>query len=152
MFLCRWNGSLIPCSILSRNGCPLQEVIVRNDSPCGSTIGPMLSANLALRTVGTSCFSIQIAMFNASQRYAQIHSFPDIGTPQLSMHSIREMSCTTGVLQAMQLYQVRRDFPFFLYQYRLIIDGCFSLDSGILLSLPRSGQQFQLLKPLQNLC
>ncbi|CAG8514668.1 11894_t:CDS:10 [Racocetra fulgida] len=31
---------------------PLQEFCVRADSPCGSTIGPMISANLGLRTVG----------------------------------------------------------------------------------------------------
>ena len=29
-----------------------QEFVVRNDSSCGSTIGPMLSAKLGLRTVG----------------------------------------------------------------------------------------------------
>ena len=38
--------------VTSRGGVPMQEMIVRNDSHCGSTIGPMMSAKLGMRTVG----------------------------------------------------------------------------------------------------
>lgn len=45
---------------------PIQEFAVRNDCPCGSTIGPIVSALTGIRTV-------------------------DAGMPQLSMHSCREV-------------------------------------------------------------
>ena len=38
--------------VASRGGVPMQEVIVRNDSHCGPTIGPMLSAKLGLWVSG----------------------------------------------------------------------------------------------------
>jgi aspartyl aminopeptidase len=45
---------------------PIQEFVVKNDCPCGSTIGPTISAKTGIRTV-------------------------DAGMPQLSMHSVREV-------------------------------------------------------------
>lgn len=61
------------------DGVPLQLFVVRNDSSCGSTIGPMLSAHLGARTL-------------------------DLGNPQLSMHSIRETGGTEDVHHAIRLF------------------------------------------------
>ena len=55
--------------LAARNEVPVQEFIVKNDSACGSTIGPMLSGNTGIRVV-------------------------DIGAPQLAMHSCRELMGT----------------------------------------------------------
>ena len=61
------------------SGVPLQDFVVRNDSPCGSTIGPIMSARLGMATI-------------------------DIGSPQLSMHSIREMGCSSTIKHCIDLY------------------------------------------------
>jgi aspartyl aminopeptidase len=59
---------------------PLQVFVVRNDSPCGGTIGPMLAAALGTRTL-------------------------DMGNPQLSMHSIRECGGVEDVRSSVRLFE-----------------------------------------------
>lgn len=68
-----------PSTPSSSTGVPLQLFVVRNDSPCGSTIGPMLSAKLGIRTL-------------------------DLGNPQLSMHSIRECGGVEDIEYAIRLF------------------------------------------------
>jgi aspartyl aminopeptidase len=62
---------------------PIQDFIVRNDSACGSTIGPLMASKAGIKTA-------------------------DIGAPMLGMHSIRE---TCGVLDL--LYYRRLFVAFF---------------------------------------
>ena len=38
--------------IARRRNIPIQEVMVRNDTACGSTIGPIVASGLGIRTVG----------------------------------------------------------------------------------------------------
>ena len=58
---------------------PLQEFIVRNDSSCGSTIGPMIASKIGLKTI-------------------------DMGVAQLSMHSIREFCGIVDVYKYRELF------------------------------------------------
>mmetsp|Transcript_7790 Transcript_7790/g.10646 ORF Transcript_7790/g.10646 Transcript_7790/m.10646 type:complete len:484 (-) Transcript_7790:391-1842(-) len=59
---------------------PLQEFVVRNDCPCGTTIGPIISANTGMRTI-------------------------DIGMPQLSMHSCREVMGIADLTNCLELFK-----------------------------------------------
>ncbi|GAB1609286.1 aspartyl aminopeptidase [Argonauta hians] len=79
-----YASTAITCAILrkvaEKANVPLQEFVVRNDSPCGSTIGPILSSKIGIPTV-------------------------DVGSPQLSMHSIREQCCTTSIIHGVELFK-----------------------------------------------
>ena len=65
-------------ALAAKHNIPVQDFVVRQDSPCGSTIGPMVSAK-GVRVV-------------------------DVGSPQLSMHSIREMCGVNDVDYAVSLF------------------------------------------------
>jgi aspartyl aminopeptidase len=60
------EGSSILKEIAKKANVPCQEFIVRQDSPCGTTIGPIIAGKLGIKTA-------------------------DIGIPQFAMHSVREM-------------------------------------------------------------
>ena len=59
-------GHAVVTAVADRVSVPLQHFVTRSDLPCGSTIGPVTSAQLGMATV-------------------------DLGIPQLAMHSIREL-------------------------------------------------------------
>lgn len=68
-------------TVCARAGVPLQPFVVRNDTPCGTTVGPLISAKLGVKGV-------------------------DVGGPSLSMHSIREMCCTSSLLHMTKAFKV----------------------------------------------
>jgi aspartyl aminopeptidase len=66
-----------------------QRFVSRNDMRCGTTIGPISAARLAMRTV-------------------------DVGNPMLSMHSCREVSGTQDVekmIRALTRFFESKDVP-----------------------------------------
>jgi aspartyl aminopeptidase len=66
------EGASLLKEIGKRANVPVQEFIVRQDSPCGTTIGPIIAGKLGIKTA-------------------------DIGVPQLAMHSIRELCGTVDL-------------------------------------------------------
>lgn len=81
--------------VCQRAEVPVAEFVVRSDMACGSTIGPILASGMGIMTV-------------------------DVGVPQLSMHSIREMCHVADVETAFKAFRVfYRDFS--------IIYGTFTL-------------------------
>ena len=60
------HGAFLIRSVAQRARIPIQDFCARQDAGCGSTIGPIVATRLGIRTV-------------------------DVGLPQLSMHSCREM-------------------------------------------------------------
>mmetsp|Transcript_31549 Transcript_31549/g.27945 ORF Transcript_31549/g.27945 Transcript_31549/m.27945 type:complete len:492 (-) Transcript_31549:52-1527(-) len=72
-------NSAILREIANRAEVPLQDFIIKQDLPCGSTIGPALASNVGMKVI-------------------------DIGAPQLAMHSCREFSGTTDTLYYHKLF------------------------------------------------
>ncbi|KAF9469097.1 aspartyl aminopeptidase [Collybia nuda] len=70
--------SFVVKQLVERKGGRVQEFEVRNDIPCGSTVGPMLS-KIGIRTV-------------------------DVGNAMLSMHSVRETAGSHDVQHAIDLF------------------------------------------------
>ena len=72
------SGSILR-EICKIDGIPLQEFVVKCDSLCGRTLGPLCAQQMGIKVV-------------------------DIGMGQLSMHSIRETCATTDVLHYFNLF------------------------------------------------
>lgn len=73
------EGGFVVRELARRAGLAVQEFMVRNDCPCGTTIGPIIASKTGLRVV-------------------------DLGVPSLSMHSIRETVGVTDIDTSMRLF------------------------------------------------
>ena len=73
-------GILLIQKIAEQASVKLQLFVVKNDSPCGGTVGPILASKMGVRTL-------------------------DLGNPQLSMHSIRETGGVEDVDHLVNLFK-----------------------------------------------
>ncbi|KAF1788506.1 ClpP/crotonase-like domain [Phytophthora cactorum] len=73
------TSSFLMKELARRHNVDIQEFVVRQDTGCGSTIGPILSTNTGIRTI-------------------------DVGLAQLSMHSIREMCGTEDLVKTLDWF------------------------------------------------
>ena len=88
----------------AREGCVSQDFVIRSDMACGSTIGPIVSANTGIRTV-------------------------DVGIPQLSMHSVREMCHVRDVQHAVDHFKA-------FYKNFWSLDDSLEVDGALLEQMP----------------
>ena len=74
------RGAAHLANVAQSAGVPLQTFVSRNNMPCGSTIGPITSTRLGIEAI-------------------------DVGVPQLSMHSARELCGAEDPLHLVSLMQ-----------------------------------------------
>lgn len=96
--------------VAAARGIPCQAFVVRNDMPCGSTIGPILASNLGVRTI-------------------------DVGIPQYAMHSIREMCGTDDVTHAYNHFVAFFE-DFGKIDATLNVDDCAVVADGVIDDVP----------------
>ncbi|KAJ4460665.1 putative Aspartyl aminopeptidase [Paratrimastix pyriformis] len=73
-------NSFVLTQLAAQANVPVQRFMVRNDSPCGSTIGPAIASGCQISTA-------------------------DLGIPILSMHSIREQAALDDIEHTLKLFQ-----------------------------------------------
>lgn len=88
----------------AREGCTSQDFVIRSDMACGSTIGPIVSANTGIRTV-------------------------DVGIPQLSMHSVREMCHVKDIQHSVDHFKA-------FYKNFWALDDSLEVDGALLEQMP----------------
>ena len=74
--------------LCQENNLNVQDMVVRTDMGCGSTIGPITSGEIGISTV-------------------------DLGIPQLAMHSIRELAQFDDVLSMVELLTLSINTPYY---------------------------------------